>query len=360
MIIKTYNLYIIKNFLTSLVNVSLIFFALVFILNIFEEISFFKDQTSDILIPILLTFLNIPSVIFDIFPFIFLITTQVFFLNLLDKDELNIFKNFGLNNFKIIKVLALTSFAISILLIVLFYNLSAKLKFKYLDLKNSFANDNKYLAVVTENGLWIKDEINGLSNIVNAEQIEGNFLKKVTITQFSKDFKFIKSINSKSVDITNKNWIIYDASIFKDNLDTKIEKQLVFETNFDLEKINHLFSNLSSMTLFGLKKLKTDYRTLNYSTTEIDLHSQKLYSYPLYLVIMTVLSAIIMLNIKHNNPRLFYLLGGILVSVSIYYINYFFGLLGKNQSLPIIFSAWMPLVLLIIFCLIGLVRINEK
>ena len=114
------------------------------------------------------------------------------------------------------------------------------------------------------------------------------------------------------------------------------------------------------MTLFGLKKLKTDYRTLNYSTTEIDLHSQKLYSYPLYLVIMTVLSAIIMLNIKHNNPRLFYLLGGILVSVSIYYINYFFGLLGKNQSLPIIFSAWMPLVLLIIFCLIGLVRINEK
>jgi len=143
-------------------------------------------------------------------------------------------------------------------------------------------------------------------------------------------------------------------------LNSKIEKRLVLETNFDLEKINHLFSNLSSMTLFDLKKLKNDYQSLNYSTTEIDLHNQKLYSYPVYLVIMTILSAIIMLNIKHNNPRLFYLLGGILVSVSIYYINYFFTLLGKNQNLPIIFSAWMPLIILIIVCSIGLVRINEK
>ena len=143
-------------------------------------------------------------------------------------------------------------------------------------------------------------------------------------------------------------------------MNSKIEKRLVLETNFDLEKINHLFSNLSSMTLFDLKKLKNDYQSLNYSTTEIDLHNQKLYSYPVYLVIMTILSAIIMLNIKHNNPRLFYLLGGILVSVSIYYINYFFTLLGKNQNLPIIFSAWMPLIILIIVCSIGLVRINEK
>jgi len=186
MIIKTYNLYIIKSFLKSLLIVSSIFFALIFILNIFEEINYFKDQTSNIFIPILLTFLNIPSVVFDIFPFIFLITTQVFFLNLLDKDELNIFKNFGLNNYSIIKILASTTFIISIILIVLFYNLSAKLKFKYLDLKNSFANDNKYLAVVTENGLWIKDEVNGISSIINAEKIQGNFLKKVTIVQFSK------------------------------------------------------------------------------------------------------------------------------------------------------------------------------
>ena len=353
MILKTYHSYIIKSFLRAILKISLILFSLVFILNVFEEINFFKEETN-IFLPILLTFLNIPSVIFDIFPFIFLISTQVFFLNLLEKEELNIFKNYGLNNLKIIKILALTSF------IIIFYNISAKFKFNYLDLKNKFADDNKYLAVITENGLWIKDEVNGKKNIINAEKMEENFLKEVTIVQFSNDFKFIKSINAKTIDITNKDWIIFDASIFKDNLNIKNQNNLVFETNFDLEKINSLFSNLSSMTLFDLKKLKEDYQSLNYSTLEIDIHNQKIYSYPFYLMIMTVLSAIIMLNIKHNNPKIFYLISGILLSVSIYYINFFFNLVGKNENLPIIVATWMPLIILSIICVIGLIRINEK
>ena len=67
-----------------------------------------------------------------------------------------------------------------------------------------------------------------------------------------------------------------------------------------------------------------------------------------------------MLNIKHNNPKIFYLIAGILLSVTIYYINFFFNLVGKNENLPIIVATWMPLIILSIICAIGLVRINEK
>ena len=153
MIIKTYNLYIIKNFLISLANVSLIFFALIFILNIFEEINFFKDLDVSIGIPIFLTFLNIPSILFEIFPFIFLITTQFFFIKLIEQNENISFKNFGLSNSKIIKLLAILSFLIGVIIVTIFYNLSSNLKHSYLNIKNSYAKDNKYLAVITENGI---------------------------------------------------------------------------------------------------------------------------------------------------------------------------------------------------------------
>ena len=33
-------------------------------------------------------------------------------------------------------------------------------------MKNKYSGDNKYLAIVTENGLWIKDEIDGFTNII--------------------------------------------------------------------------------------------------------------------------------------------------------------------------------------------------
>ena len=47
----------------------------------------------------------------------------------------------------------------------------------YFQLKNNYSNDNKYLAVVTENGLWIKDELNNKKIIINADKLEKNYLK---------------------------------------------------------------------------------------------------------------------------------------------------------------------------------------
>ena len=79
MIFKVYQNYISKQFLLTFVKTVFVFITLAFILNIFEEINFFKDLDVSIGIPVFLTFLNIPSIIFEIFPFIFLITTQFFF-----------------------------------------------------------------------------------------------------------------------------------------------------------------------------------------------------------------------------------------------------------------------------------------
>ena len=68
--------------------------------------------------------------------------------------------------------------------VTIFYNLSSKLKFFYTDIKNQFSNDNKYLAVVNDSGLWLKDEINDNTVIVKAKQIKDNFLIEVVINQF--------------------------------------------------------------------------------------------------------------------------------------------------------------------------------
>ena len=43
MILKTYQIYLSKIFASTLLKTSLVFLSLAFILNIFEEINFFKD-----------------------------------------------------------------------------------------------------------------------------------------------------------------------------------------------------------------------------------------------------------------------------------------------------------------------------
>ena len=298
--------------------------------------------------------------VYETFPFIFFIATQFLFIKLIDKEELDIFKKISLSNSKLISILSISSFIISILLVSLFYNLSSNLKFIYLDMKNKYSGDNKYLAIVTENGLWIKDEIGENINIINASKIDGYFLNNVTINQFSKDFNILSNIVADKVNIKNKRWIINKGSFAKSNQGLMEIQNYEFESNFDAKKINNLFSDLSSLNIIELNKLKRDYNSLGYSVTNIDIHIQKLISYPIYLTIMTVFASIVMLNVKRNKSKIFHIVLGTLFSVLVYYINYFSSLLGQNEQLPEVLSIWLPLIIISLICTFGLVRINEK
>ena len=360
MIIKTYQSYVIKNFLIIFFQVTLIFFCLILVLNIFEEMGYVKDLQVSLLYPLLLTALNSPSVLYTIFPFIFLITTQFFFIRIDEKNELALFKHSGLTNFDLIKIISLVSFFVGIFIITFFYHFSSKLKHIHLEIKNSFSEDNKYLAVITENGLWIKDEIDNVTNIINANRIDKNLLIDVSITQFDKNFNLIRNIETKEANITKNYWVIKKAVVSEVGFQDKNIENIIFKSNFNVKKINSLFSNLSSLSLFELSKLKKDYQSLGYSTLEVDAHSLKIFSYPIYLMIMCVFSSIIMLNIKRNRPKIFNLILGILLSVIIYYINYFSNLLGENERMPLTMSVYMPLITLVLISAIGLVRINEK
>ena len=86
-----------------LFQVSLVFFGLILILNIFEEMNYIKDLDVSLFYPLLLTTLNSPSILYTIFPFIFLVATQFFFLRIDEKNELTLFKHSSLTNFDLIK-----------------------------------------------------------------------------------------------------------------------------------------------------------------------------------------------------------------------------------------------------------------
>ena len=212
-------------------------------------------------------------------------------------------------------------------------------------IKNQFTSDDKYLAVITENGLWIRDEINGTINITNADKLLNNHLVNVSIVQFDKNYNLLQVINSEKVNIKSKNWDIESAFVTKKNITKELES-LDFNSNFDIEIISNLFSNLSSMSLFKLSKLKKDYKKLGYSTVGIEVYENKIFSVPIYLSIMTLLSAIIMFNSKFRKSKIFNIILGISLSVVIYYVNYFSGLLGETGKIPIILSVWLPLIIL--------------
>jgi lipopolysaccharide export system permease protein len=333
--------------------------SLVIILNLLTELDFFKDIAVSTFFPLFLSILNSPAVIYEMFPFVFLLSTQLFFINLLNNNEISIFKYSGLKNSKIMSITICVSFILGILIVTLFYNFSSNLKNYYLELKSVHSKDGKYLAVITKNGLWIKDKQINKTFIINSSKIEKNMLIDNFITEFDAQFKVLRNIKSDNIDIKNKEWIIFNPTIYFDN-EKKFLDKIIISTNFDYERIQTLFSNLSSLSLFELIELRQNYINLNYSTTELNIHLLKLATYPLYLVLITVLSGIIMLNIKKYESSTLKISIGLFVSVIIYYINNFFNILGNAEKISLLASVFMPLIILTVVDILLISKINDK
>ena len=356
---NTYTKFLIRTYLSSFLNVFFIFFCLIYILNLLTELEFFKQTNVKAFFPLYLSLINTPILVFEMFPFIFLISTQFFFNTLFTDNEMNIFKYSGLKNTKIFSILAITTFFVGILVISIFYNLSSNLKYLYLGLKSNYTEDKKYLAVITNNGLWIKDIFNEKILMINASSISKNELSNTYISEFDKNFEIIRNIKSSNIDITNKEWIVKDAEIYIQN-NKEIVKSLKLMTNFDYKLIQNLFSNMSSLSFTELIEMRKNYKKLNYSLTEIDLQLFKLISFPFYFILMFIFSAIIMMNTKTFKNKSIKIIIGLFLSVIIYYINNFFYILGTSEKISVLSSIIIPLTILTIINSLFLRNINDK
>ena len=356
---KTYIKFLCYIFLRSFFYVFLVMFSLVFILNVLSELEFFKDIDVGIDFTLLLSLLNSPSMIFEMFPFIFLLTTQFFFIKLFNNNELEVLKYSGLKNSSILIIISFLSLIMCIIIITVFYNFSANLKNFYLEKKTQYTTDGKYLAVVTKNGLWIKDEIDDKIYVINSTEIKDNFLIDNFITEFNKNYEVIRNVQSRKIDVSKKQWIISNAKIYNDN-DYEIKEVLKINTNFNYKRITTLYSNLSSLNFFQIIELKNNYKKLNYSLTEVNMQILKIIAFPLYLVLITILSALIMFKIKRLDTTTFKISLGLFISVIIYYINNFFLVMGNTERIPLIFAIFTPLVILGLFNTFMIYKINEK
>jgi len=346
-------------FLKSLLYVISIMFSLIFILNLLTELEFFKEIEVTASLPIFLSLLNSPSMLFEMLPFIFLITTQLFFIKLFNNNEIEIFKYSGLKNTNILKIFSLIAIITGIILTIVFYNFSAVFKNFYLEKKTKFTADSKYLAVITKNGLWIKDEVDEKIYIVNSSEIESNFLINNFITEFNKDYEVIRNLKSDKINIQNKVWQAYDVKVYNKNNYERI-KQLNIKTNFDYKRIQTLYSNLSSLSFIKLYELRENYKKLNYSLTEINLQFFEILSFPLYLFLVAFFSSMIMFRIKRLHNATFKISLGLFFSVIIYYINNFFMVMGSTERISLVFAIFIPIILLSIINSLMLNKINEK
>jgi len=356
------NKYIGKEFLKVVLNISLVFICLSFILNLFEEINFFKDYDVRFTIPVLLATLFVPSLLYNMFPFVILLSGIWFFLRIKKTDEIIAMRISGMSNLSIIIIPSILSTILGIFLITAINPITSALVTKYETIKGTFEKDQDYLAAITENGIWIKEKKFGKNNLIRSSKLENNQLLDVTIYQFDINNDFFKRIEAESADISSLNWKIKNARII--NKDGKITldnvKTLSYRSIYDIKKIKSLYSNLDTVSFWKLEKEIKILEKRGYSSKDMQAKLQQSLAFPFFLLSMLMLSGVFTLGFNFRENNWSYTFVAIIASVLIFYFNRFSAALGKTDKLPIEVSVWMPIFIIFIFGAVGLIHANQK
>ena len=356
------NNYLGRELLKIILNMVIVFFCLGFLINLFEEINFFKDFDVGIEVPIILSMLYIPNLLYNAFPFVILLSGIWFFQKIKKTDEIIALRVSGLSNFSVILVPSILSIILGVFIITAINPITSALIKKYETIRGSYEKEQNYLAAITLNGIWIKEKNFGKNYIIRSQNLNNQNLTEVTIYEFDYSNNFIKRIEAESADISSLNWKLKNAKVI--DADGKVVAKnidnLSYQSMYDIQKIKSLYSNLDTISFWNIENEIKLLEDRGYSTTEMRSKLQRSLAFPFFLLSMVLLSGLFTIGIRLKENNWTYIFVAIITSVLIFYFNDFSAALGKTDKLPIEVAVWMPIVIIFIFSAVGLIHANQK
>ncbi len=355
--------YLFLNFLKTFFYIIGVFYGFGLILNLFEEIEFFKNLEVSILKPIVLTSIIIPSILLKLLPFIIFISSMWFMLKIRNNKDLLTLKVFGCSNVKIFLILAITSFLLGWVILFFINPVTASLSKYYEKTKSNYSRDIDHLVTFNKNGLWIKENLPNGSRIISAAKPEGKTLLDVSILHLDEDFNLIEKIKSKKANVQDYVWLLNDVSVVNlknGNLKKDQIQELKIKSIYNYEKINNLFKNFDTMSFIDLIFNYNELIDNGYSKVFLDQALHTLLSLPFFLLVMTGLASILTMNALKKSNNFKFIIVGLISTVLIFYLKDLSIALGVTDRIPLILSIWAPVIALSLFVSIGVLQINEK
>jgi len=356
------NKYLVNEFLKSFFNIILVFVALGLIMNLFEEINFFREFNINISIPIGLSLMVIPSMLVSIMPFIIFLSSMLVFIKLKNNRDLLAIKILGYSNIKFLLIFSSAAFFLGILTLFAINPLTSAMVKSYVDIKGKYDVYKNHLASITSNGIWIKEKIGESTHIIQADALNIDRLTNVSIYKFDESNILFERINAETADISDSKWVAKNVSKYKfgdENIKENFET-LVIDSNYDEAKLNSIYSNLDTISFYKLIRNKDELIRKGYNPSLLEEKKHFYLSLPFFLVLMVCLAGMFTLNNNDKKQNTYYILLSILACVVIFYLKNFSTALGVTERIPLLVSVWAPVIILSLFCSVGVLQIYDK
>lgn len=346
----TLSLYIARRFAMSVGQVFLVFFGILMLIDMVEQLRKFSSEGVGLAGAAHLSLMNVPETLYRILPLIFVIGSIAMFLSLARSSELVVVRAAGRSGLRFLLTPVLVATLIGTLSVAVLNPLVAATSKAYEDLRAQYANGGNSVLSVSETGLWLRQGGDYGQTVIQAARtnLDGTELIDVSFLTFGHEGAPTYRVEATTAQLVPGAWIVDGAKMWT-LTDANPELSAVrwpdgtrLPSDLTPERIRDSFGTPSAVPVWQLPQYISGLERAGFSALSYRLWFQMELAQPLLLTAMVLVAAGFTMRHTRFGRTGVMVLYAILWGFALFFLRNFAQALGESGQIPIVIAAWSP------------------
>lgn len=342
---KTINLYFARVFLRAILSVFLICFAIIFLVDLIEQIREFSSHDNfSFMFAVKMALYRTPTIAEQVLPFAVLIGAIVGFLSLTRKLELAVTRAAGVSVWQFMQPALFVAVLIGALATTAYNPLAVWLQQRSEQLEVRQLSGGKEFRTSGTNSIWFRQEGPQGESILSAKRAinRGLTLIGVTALVFNEDRTFKEQVDAVSANWKDGYWRLNDARITTADSPPERRAEYQLSTFFNEEQAQQQAESTGNTSFWQFSGTIEAAQRAGLNTDRMRLDFQTHLARPLLFAAMVIIAATVSLKLTRLGGTGHMVLGGIGAGFVLYVLSELVGDFGSNGLLDPALAAWLP------------------
>lgn len=341
--------YIALRLIATLAATLIILTCLILLIDLIENMRFaekFADGSFSFALRI--TLLRAPSLGQTVFPFIFLFGALWVMYHLNRRSELSVMRAAGLSIWTILAPIAVVAVFVGVFIITVIDPVSSTMLKVSEAMKLSQQGKDQDLIRVFDDGIWLRQRMEGYSVIINAVEhsSEEQSLRDVTLWRFDDNGAFVERVDATRATLVEGVMELYEAQLtsIRSN-EPKRAPVYAIPSALGTEDLNEQAAPAETVSLWEINRFIALSKAAGLPTVRYQLRYHDLLSTPLKLLTMTLIAAAFSLRPIRMGGQLPLALAATAFGFAFFIISEVSTALGLAGFAPPLMASWAPAVI---------------
>jgi lipopolysaccharide export system permease protein len=363
----TLSRYIALRFLGLVGRVFLIFFGILMLVDMIEQLRRFSGEGIGMGGAATLSLMNVPETLYRILPLIVIMAAIAMFIGLARSSELVVVRAAGRSGLRFLVTPVVMALAVGAVTIALFNPLVAATSKAYAERRADLSQGAGSVLSVADTGLWLRQGSDEGQTVIQAARanLDGTELYGVTFLGFDAEGEPVSRVEAEAARLVDGAWELtgtkrWDLSAANPELSAQREAGPVrLASDLTAERIRDSFGTPSAIGFWDLRGYIADLEKAGFSAQSHRLWFQMELAQPLLMMAMVLVAAGFTMRPARFGGTGRMVLYAMLAGFAIFFLRNFAQALGETGQIPILIAAWSPPLAAALFALGLLLHLED-